>query len=299
MFEALGLKTAEGLENTWYGTINNLYISCSIQLIDGYTFYIFQAPFKMESSKGTLVDYLDNIQKENPDSLIKSSIDDDLFRFCISDSTNESKIVEILSNVTKKMQELNAVGTCIHCGKKDFLAFYKYSDHISCLCQECGSQIIKQHENFTNSKNYYIKGFLFSLVGAIIGSLAWILIGAIGFYASIAGYAIAYCAFTAYNMANAKLTRTGVILNIIAIGIAFLTANYIGIFIDIHKINTNISFGIYLRATRNLYTDPEFLKSILLNFALGLLFIFLGCRATVRNYLAAAKTTEESIIKLY
>ena len=162
----------------------------------------------------------------------------------------------------------------------------------SLLCESCGTNVIDQFEKDKLAKNNYIKGFLASLIGALIGSAIWIIIGALGFFASIAGLAISYCAFKGYEIAKGKLTRKGIILNVIAIVIAFLFAQYAVLFIQFMKEFENMDLLGFIILTPVIFSDLEFVKSLLPDIGLGILFAFLGTYRTIINNYKSAKNAE-------
>lgn len=137
--------------------------------------------------------------------------------------------------------------------------------------------------------NNYFPGILGSLVGALLGSVIWILIGLLNFYASIAGFAIAYASFHGYKVMKGKNTKIGVLINIAAILVAILFAEYIGVFIELTRQFPDLSFSRFLSATPILLKDNEFMVSVLPNLGLGLLFAALGCFRLIRGSLASAR----------
>ena len=98
------------------------------------------------------------------------------------------------------------------------------------ITEEKKKSLFVESEDDNLGENNYIQGAVGSLVGALLGSVIWFLIGMVGFYASIAGYAIAFCAFKGYQLMKGKLTRVAVVINIVAMLIAFLAINYLSYF---------------------------------------------------------------------
>lgn len=189
---------------------------------------------------------------------------------------------------------------CNYCEATDFLNYYTNNSVASICCPECATKLMKSFEEDKNAPKKYGKGFLFSLVGAILGSVLWIFLGAIGFVASIAGFAISFCAFKGYDMAKAKLTKTGIILNIVAIVIAFVFAQYAGLYIDCIKeidwFSGNIG-DFVLVLTPILLSDSEIWGAYLPNIAMGVLFAALGTYRTILDKFKIAKKIENFTIQ--
>ena len=110
-----------------------------------------------------------------------------------------------------------------------------------------------------------------------------------GFYASIAGLAISFCAFKGYEMAGAKVSKTGVIINVITILIAFLFAQHVGLYIELHKEIPELTFSMFILNTHLILSDSDVLRYVLPNMGLGFLFVALGAYRTIANNFDAAK----------
>ena len=163
---------------------------------------------------------------------------------------------------------------------------------IKILCPACSGKVEHAITAERNRSGNYVMGFIGAFVGAMIGSLLWIGIGYIGFYASIAGYAIAYASFYGYSYVKGLNSKIGVAINVVSIVFALFLAEYIGIMLQILKEYPDLSIIQYLFATPALFSDPEFLTSILPNLGLGLVFAGLGSHKIIRSMLDSAQSRE-------
>ena len=134
-----------------------------------------------------------------------------------------------------------------------------------------------------NGENNYVQGAFGSIVGALLGAVIWFLISMVGFYASIAGYAIAYCAFKGYQLMRGRLTKAAIGINIAAMLIAFIIVNYLGYFYQIAKEVPGLEFKTFNILFPVILKEPEVLKEVLINFGLGLLFMVLGSYRTIKE----------------
>ena len=193
--------------------------------------------------------------------------------------------------------EINQLPKCVHCGTQDNLGKYETPEGVSLLCLDCAAELNKKVETYKEQKNHFVSGFFASLLGAIAGSVLWIALGMINFYASFAGYAIAFAAFWAYSKAGGKLTKAGVVINIVTVIVGILFAEYTGLVLAIWRANPGYSFIEYVAYINSILFLPEFLKSECINFVLGILFAFLGCHNIIRNNMTTAKKMENFWIK--
>ena len=198
-------------------------------------------------------------------------------------------IVDALNDAAAKLSDIGALCICGSCDSTDNLGVYSNGTLHSILCDKCGEGVLKTFDEEKNRKGNYVKGFFASLIGALLGSLLWILIGMAGFYASIAGLAISFCAFKGYEMAGAKVSKTGVIINVITILIAFLFAQHVGLYIELHKEIPELTFSMFILNTHLILSDSDVLRYVLPNMGLGFLFVALGAYRTIANNFDAAK----------
>lgn len=192
------------------------------------------------------------------------------------------------------LKEVNASNVCSNCKSRFSVNFYDVNHSVSLLCDSCFDTINKTIQNNKENPNNYFLGFICSLLGSIIGSIVWIGLGAVGFYASIAGLAIAVAAFYGYKIGKGKYTKIGIVINVITILAGVFFAEFIGLYIEIAKELRDPNFFVFFRFFSAIIKDKEVIFSSLPSLCLGLLFAFLGSyRIIIDNYIKAK--TEESI----
>ena len=81
-------------------------------------------------------------------------------------------------------------------------------------------------------------------------------------------------------------------MNVIAIVIAFLFAQYAVLFIQFMKEFENMDLLGFIILTPVIFSDLEFVKSLLPDIGLGILFAFLGTYRTIINNYKSAKNAE-------
>ena len=289
--------TAKGFKQVgidWLGTQGKYYFDVQDKQ-DSETQLEVSFSLAPNTEKNKLFEYLDTMQK---DQVISDySMADSKVRATYNEST-EREIGTFIKGLAEKLEEIDARCVCSSCSNTEDLAYYASETSHALLCEDCARKAMNDLEADKAGKGNYIQGFLASLAGAIIGSFFWIVIGALGFVASIAGFAIAWCAFTGYAFAKGKLTKKGIVLNVVAIVIAFIFAQYAGLFIDFLKEVESVkghpilALRVFLLITPEMLSDGEFVKELLPNIGLGLLFAFLGTYRMIANNFKTAKAQE-------
>ena len=282
-------------DSEYIGKVNNYFFSIKDNQASEDLLYVTISIAPSES-KNILFKYLDDLQKDN-------KIDDyELTKNEIKIALVEDSIYTIdifLSDLSKVLEEIEAKNICNFCENTENIDLYVSSKVHSFLCQSCGEKLLTDLQEEKNIKPKYLLGFFASLVGALIGSVVWVVLGMLGFIASLAGYAIAYGAFYAYKKVNSKYTKLAIILNVVAIIIAFLFAQYSGIVFEVlreYKAG-GITFSDAILYTNYLFTNKEFIVALLPDFGFGILFAFLGSFRTIKDNYTSAKEEENFYIE--
>lgn len=255
---------------------------------------VIQFGIGKSENKGSLFMFLDEYVKKEEISKYENENDQVNIYYSEKEMNDISYFIKV---VAEKMHELKIKCECCNCENTENLAFYSNGYVPLLLCKDCGEDVLRKVQEDKDAKNNYLIGFLYSIIGAIIGSVLWIILGVVGIYASIAGYAISYCAFKGYKKAKGKLTVAGIVLNIIAIVIAFIFAEYMGLYISFYK-DADIaskSIKVFNLILDLMFKsgDVEFIKGIALDFIIGLIFAALGTSNTIKENMKAAKAQKE------
>lgn len=273
------------IEINWIGKIGKYYFDI-LDKQDSEDELVISVNFAQNENKGRLFEYFDTLEK---DEIISSyGMEENVIKVTFLENGKE-KLDNLLNNISSNFDSINLECKCNNCSNTQDLNYYCYTNRYMLLCSNCAGELQKKIEEDKKRSGNYVKGFFASLIGALIGSIAWILIGCLGFIASIAGAAISYGAFKGYNMAKGKISKTGVVINVITIIIAFLFANYAGIFIQFMKEVEDGNLLYFILVTPYLFSDAEFLGAVLKDLLLGILFAFLGSSKTVSDYFNQAK----------
>ena len=114
------------------------------------------------------------------------------------------------------------------------------------------------------------------LIGSFIGSLFWVLLGYLGYFSSIGGLAIAYCAYKGFILLKGPYRRIIPVFFILISFISVINAEIIVTLINIYRYalsnNIRIEFIDSLIYLLRSLTNWENSKAIYFNILLGILF---------------------------
>lgn len=281
------------INGTWVGSINNHKFLITQDKVAKEELQL-KTSCATNESKDELFSFLDE-QKTN--GKIKSyDVDKNLLSIIYIQGKSDSEFEFFLKDISELLTRLKVEDVCFSCNEMKETDAYKIKNIPTFVCSTCVENIKTEMENASNSQNHYLTGTLGSIIGALVGSVVWILIGYFDFYASIAGYAVAYCAFYGYNLGKGKATKIGAIINIIAIVFATLFAEYVGLFLDVKK-TVNIDFLSFAKFSLPYFADPSFIKSLLPSLGFGFLFAGLGSYRIIKNIFTEANMISNTSIE--
>lgn len=272
------------INDTWVGSVgNNKFIikedkSTARRLT-------LKASCVIGGSNEELIKFLEEEKKR--DRIKTFNVDKNLLSITYALSDGDCEFECFCKELSDILTKLEAKDVCFLCNKAKETDSYKIKNEITFLCYECVDNIKAEAEKEKNAQNNYLTGALCCIIGALVGSGLWILIGYFNFYASIAGYFIAYCAFLGYNFGKGKATKIGAVINIFAIIFALLFAEYIGLFISIRQ-KFAIDFLSFVKLSPTFFLNPEFIRPLIAKLVLGFLFAGLGSYKIIKSIFTKA-----------
>ena len=163
------------IENSWVGKINDFYISIDEEKENEL---IIKLNF-ISSNRGKLFEFLEN--ENEADHIESYSINKNQLEIVYKE-TVELQLDSFLNEIVSLCGEIEAKCVCTNCEQTQDLSFYTNQKVYSLLCSNCGGRLLNQVEDDNSRRNNYLAGFFASLLGALIGSVAWIAIGALGIF---------------------------------------------------------------------------------------------------------------------
>lgn len=165
------------------------------------------------------------------------------------------------------------------------------------LCGACYNSLEQASRELDSSKRMkpgpLALAFGGALLGGLVGSIVWILIKLAGFYASIAGLAIAWAAFKGYTLARGKVNKATPWLLGLAVLLSVVVAEGASLVIEVMKVFKDEGLSLTLKEAIQflpiILQQEGVMKEILGNLALGVLFAGLGSWQIIKNLATAAK----------
>jgi len=179
-------------------------------------------------------------------------------------------------------------------------AYFKHDNKIFPSCNECVDDANRLKKAIQSPDlRTYMRGSIGALFGALLGSVVWVIIALIGFFAAIGGVAISYAAYMGYTKLGGISNKKSIIIIGLSILVAVVFAEFVCIAIELyrHFSADGIEVGLLniILITFYILGDSEVFGEFIRNILLGLLFAGLGSWGLLKDILENAKATNALI----
>ena len=223
---------------------------------------------------------LDDLNFRNNELKTTFAFDNSVLFFRMTKFESDETITDTLYEVFSYLRNnLEYKKVCLYCGKDNtdsynYIRGIKYYAHPECIPQKSVQETSQEYEN-----PKYFQGAIGALLGGLVGTLPWIIVSSVGFYAAILGYVIGLSAFYGYRQLGGKLGPATRYLILFSVIIAVFVGEVANVAVEFYQsqVSFNLDNIIYNIQYHNL------LKDILINLGLGLLMALLGIRGLFKR----------------
>lgn len=204
-----------------------------------------------------------------------------------SDGVQDKKnLTDVIHALVSQCEEFGVHNCCAHC-KGDQEVHAAAVDHTPLLlCSGCLAQAAGRVNGGTFRKENLFLGFLGAVVGVLLGSVLWIVIGQIGFIAGIAGFAIVFCGMKGYEILGGRLTKKGIVLCVLLSFLAIFGAEIVSIGIVVYQEfgkEYGITMGDCFRVIPELLHEPEMIGGVAKDLMVGYALAIWASFANIKN----------------
>lgn len=229
--QQLAQMTGLGLYGeTAYGRMNNIFFNASIDYNGNTTIRAYVKRANGVDSAG-----VDMFLAENRDKYknAKASYDGKTLNVFIANylKLKVQTVAEFLSDFSQFLKNAGYFSACAFCEKAEGLGYTVQEDRVMEACPECHEKLagilseMKQERAQTGS---YLRGAAGAVLGGIIGIIPWVLLGIIGYIASISALIMAFLSYKLYGVFKGK-RGPGMLIIVILVLIVF---TYLGVVIS-------------------------------------------------------------------
>ena len=284
------LETIEAVK----GEIKNYYVSILVDLRD----YTVKINIDKKTDRSKINNLLDELKKEFR-GIKKAQVKRNYIEIILHEGNSKKvreDIEKIVDRIIDFLEKEGTVSCCGFCGispeegEIKTTQVIKNESEIHYLCENCHNEKLKELEKnkkeMASVKENYILGFLGSLLGASVGGILWVIIGALGYLGAVAVVVILFGGIAGYTFFTKKMGAMGSALFVLASSIVIAASHFItvvfhfrdglraegvssGFFEAAEQLSTYMSLNPDVRGS--VWFSPYFLIALLVTVIVGIL----------------------------
>lgn len=206
----------------------------------------------------------------------------------------KGNLAEALGAFTAFLRQRSFTPCCSSCGRNAEISNYRMVTSYFQLCEECETgmrsnlSVMAQQEQ--QKRENVIGGTVGAVLGSLLGVLCIVVLGQLGYVASVSGAVMAIGVLKGYEMLGGKLTKKGVIISSVIMLIMTYVGNQLDWAIELftkaggsaHGLNLFDCYRLVPMMVFNLYRE-ELMGSYIVNLIMIYVFLLLGAVPTIRN----------------
>lgn len=203
---------------------------------------------------------------------------------------------EALSAFTAFLRQRGFTPCCSSCGKGGEVSNYRMMNAYFQLCEECEAGIRNNLAVVAQQEQQKRENIIGGVVGALLGSLGGVLcivvLGQLGYVASLSGVVMAIGVLKGYEKLGGRLTKKGVIISVIIMLIMIYVGNQLDCAIMLYKLlakgggayglNIFECYRLVPTMVFEIYRE-ELMGDYIINLIMIYVFLLLGAVPTIRN----------------
>ncbi len=148
---------------------------------------------------------------------------------------DKENLTNAMSALVSKCSEYGLHNCCAHCKNETVLHAAAVDQTPLMLCDNCLSQVMGRVSGRPQRKENVLLGLIGAIVGVLLGSVLWIVIGQIGFIAGIAGFAIVFGGMKGYELLGGRLSKAGIVICVLLSLLTIIGAEFVSIVIALYQ----------------------------------------------------------------
>lgn len=207
----------------------------------------------------------------------------------LTSKSTAKKLKDILEGLNRLLEDFDLKNSCFLCNKEGRFDSYHVAASSSEICPDCinaYNQTIGAIKEENALHGSYLKGLFGALVGALLGSILWLVVSYLGYLAALVAFAMAYLAYNGYKITGGRYGKGMPLIIIFSIIFAIIFANVAEV-----AINLMLASEIGLTPLEAIRLSPRalfdnelfYVAETWKNIGMGLLFGILGSLGVIRQ----------------
>lgn len=199
---------------------------------------------------------------------------------------DRENLTTVIAGLVGRCTEYGVRNCCAHC--KNIAPLHAAAvDHTPLLiCDNCLARVTEGAEGKPARRENLPLGLVGALLGVLLGSVLWIVIGEIGFIAGIAGYAIVFCGMKGYQILGGRISKAGIVICVLLSCLVIAGAEMVSLGLAIYQEfgeMYGITPGDAFRVIPEFLKEPEVADGVAKDLVVGYLLAIWASYASIRS----------------
>lgn len=225
-------EQAHNMMHGRYGSMELLIVPMSAE--DQFQIQLY-ADLENSPGKGQFFEYLKALQQRHSFVQYAGYNGKDMVSVYVLSKPQEDKenLTLVISEIVAKCEEYGIHNCCSFCRQERPVRAAVVDRVPALICQGCDMQL-SSGANREKKENLPL-GLIGAILGVLLGSVLWVVLGQVGFIAGIAGYAIVFCGMKGYAILGKELSKTGIVICVLLSFLMIAGAEMVSLAIAVYR----------------------------------------------------------------
>lgn len=210
---------------------------------------------------------------------------------------DKDNLTAAISDLVSKCTEYGLHNCCAHCKSNSPLHAVAVDQTPLLLCDNCLSQVMGRMGGKRQREENVLLGLIGAIVGVLLGSVLWVVIGQIGFIAGIAGFAIVYGGMKGYELLGGRLSKAGIVICVLLSLLMVVGAEVVSIVVALYRELSGmyaVTLSDIINLLPELFKEPDVVAGVAKDLVVG---YALAIWASYANIKVAWRQVEEGAVE--
>lgn len=211
-----------------------------------------------------------------------------------------AKAKAALDEVVAALRQKGFENACQHCGTTEGVESYSMNDSPAFMCTPCCQEYSESREEKRmeqeRKKENLIGGITGAFLGSLLGVACIVLVGQLGYVASLSGLVMGVCALKGYELLGSKLSKKGIAISILLMLVMVYVGQRIDYAIEVAKVfEVDVITGFHAIPSlleEGVIEAPGYYGDL----AMLYLFTALGGGSAIYNALKNMKSAQSAVV---
>lgn len=187
-------------------------------------------------------------------------------------NSSEISIDSYILSLAEKLESLQAKNSCSTCKSQDQVDIYSFRDSVRVFCPNCKSKENKTLLAMKDQPGNYLRGFAGAILGALAGSIVWIILGTYGIVHFLGGIVMGSAALAGYRIFKGRQSKRTILILVFALLVGIFFANLAQFYLQLMREVPDYSIAKFIPTLMEILGYKDFQNTMITNILLGTIY---------------------------